>query len=621
MYSKYTIIFLFIANLIAMHFSGDWLLMVRGGDSWGYYGYLPATFIHNDLGTLETSLEVRTKYHSGDFTDNGNPIRIDEAKHLGEGRQVMKYTMGVAILLFPFFIIAHFLASLLGFEADGYSLIYAYVIHHASLFYVTIGFLALRKVLQYYFEDGIVAFTILSLGIGTNLFFFVAVNPVMSHSFLFALYSILIYASLFFYQKPSWKLAFLIGFSAGMISLIRPIEIFAIAIPFTIGIVGMVSLKERLLFFKNHWNKIIFSGTVFGAVGFLQLLYWKWATGSFIYYSYEEKGEPTFDFLNPHIVEGIFGFKNGWLVFTPIMTFAILGFFLMKKKDFVLPLLLYFPIHVYLIYSWWCWYYINGFGSRPMVESYPLLAFPFASFVAFLWKNKWTKIILAFAVAILIHINLMHTYLISEGVFSSDNVSKSFYWSSLGKSSISYNDFVLLDIDEQQPKPKEVVLLKNIYFNDFNDTLNQKNYICKDSSNCVDKNYYFNIKQQYSPGINATYDELSLEGGEWIRLSVKVKVDKKVGKVYHNSTLVCSFEGGENPKWKGLELENKIGGKPYGQWKGKLGVWDELHYFSKVPKKTNPNQLLKVYIWNPNNHFIHVDDLRVDVYKESVDRQ
>lgn len=612
MYSKYVILFLFISNLVFLQISGDWSLMMRGADSWGYYGYLPATFIHHDLGTLETSIEVRKKYHAGDFIDNGNPLRIDEAKHLGEGRQVMKYSMGVAILLFPFFIIAHFLAMLLGFEADGYSSIYAYVVHHASLFYVTIGFLALRKVLQYYFEDGIVALTILALGIGTNLFFFVSVNPVMSHSFLFALYCVLIYASLFFYQKPSWKLAFLIGFCAGMIPLVRPVEIFSICIPFTIGIFSILTLKERFLFFKNHWNKIIFSGAIYAAIGFLQLLYWKWATGSFVYYSYEEEG---FDFSDPHIIEGIFGFKNGWLVFTPVMIFSILGLFVMKKKDFVLPLLLYFPIHVFLVYTWWCWYHINGFGSRPMIESYPLLAFPFASFVAILWRNKWTKIMLCLLVGIFIHINLMHTYLVSEGVFSSSDASKAFYWSSLGKPSISYNDFVLLDVDEAQPKLDDLNFVKNIHFNDFNDSLNHVDYICKDTSNCIDRNYYFDIGKQYSPSFKSTYGELNLKEGDWLRLSVKAKVDKEVGRIYHSSSLVCSFEGEGEAKWKGLRLENKIGGKPYGLWKGKLGIWDELSFFVKIPKETSPNQLLKIYVWQPNYHFIHIDDLRVDVYE------
>ena len=67
-------------------------------------------------------------------------------------------------------------------------------------------------------------------------------------------------------------------------------------------------------------------------------------------------------------------------------------------------------------------------------------------------------------------------------------------------------------------------------------------YICKDTiSNCVDRNYYFNIEKQYSPGFQAKYDELNLKEGEFLRLSIKVKVDGKEGKIYHHSSLVCSL--------------------------------------------------------------------------------
>jgi hypothetical protein len=44
----------------------------------------------------------------------------------------------------------------------------------------------------------------------------------------------------------------------------------------------------------------------------------------FIYYSYA--GE-SFDFLHPQIIRGLFGWKNGWLPYTPVMIFSLPGIY------------------------------------------------------------------------------------------------------------------------------------------------------------------------------------------------------------------------------------------------------------------------------------------------------
>ncbi len=62
---------------------------------------------------------------------------------------------------------------------------------------------------------------------------------------------------------------------------------------------------------------------------FPQLLYWKLVSGNWLFYSYGNEG---FDFLHPHIFDGLFCFKNGWLSYTPIMLFGLIGIVLMHKK-------------------------------------------------------------------------------------------------------------------------------------------------------------------------------------------------------------------------------------------------------------------------------------------------
>jgi hypothetical protein len=103
--------------------------ILDGGDEWGYYAYLPSVFIHHDTEDFKQSLKVQKKYHPGYGGETDNPTGIAEAYMAPNGNAILKYTCGVSILYFPVFIIAHFIALIFGFPADGYSLPYMFLIH------------------------------------------------------------------------------------------------------------------------------------------------------------------------------------------------------------------------------------------------------------------------------------------------------------------------------------------------------------------------------------------------------------------------------------------------------------------------------------------------------------
>ena len=81
----------------------------------GYYLYLPATFIYKDLKNLDFYNDVRDKYN---FTPDFQQAYL----HRENGNYVMKYSMGQAIHLAPFFFCAHLYAiNSEIYQADGYS--------------------------------------------------------------------------------------------------------------------------------------------------------------------------------------------------------------------------------------------------------------------------------------------------------------------------------------------------------------------------------------------------------------------------------------------------------------------------------------------------------------------
>ena len=183
------------------------------------------------------------------------------------------------------------------------------------------------------------------------------------------------------------------------------------------------------------------------------------------YYSYVGEG---FNFLQPRINKGLFNFKNGWLLYTPIMILSVLGLFARKirTQPYFLAVLILTIIHIYIIYSWWNWYYINGFGSRPMVELYALLAFPFAFSIQYFTSNKYTKHVAYVFIVFCIALNQFQTYQHHIGVLWTEFANKNYYLSVFGKTKLSRNNLIVWDNAQKQPK-YPLISNRILAFNDF----------------------------------------------------------------------------------------------------------------------------------------------------------
>lgn len=392
-------------------------------DVTSYYGYLPALFIHHDL-----KLE---------FT-NGKEFQYKE-KHqywpetAPNGGKVIKTTMGMAILYAPFFFTAHTLATLKGYETDGFSEPYEKYIHLSSLFYLIIGLIFLRKILMRFFNDWVVALTLIGVTIGTNLFFYTTTEAAMSHTYNFSLFAVFMFLSLKWHDEKKYSTSIYIGLVGGLIVLIRPVNILIFLFPLLLNVKSFQELKEKIIFFFKEWKHLLIIGLFSFLVLLPQLLYWKYITGSFFFNSYV--GE-RFYFSNPHILEGLFSYRKGWLLYTPIMFFAIIGVFVLfkKNKNLFLPIMLFLVINLYVLFSWWAWWYGGGFGLRAMIDSYSLLAIPFAAFLQFFYekRNKISYAIVCFIGFILLGFNLFQTAQYRSGAIHWDGMTKESYWASFG---------------------------------------------------------------------------------------------------------------------------------------------------------------------------------------------
>lgn len=366
-----------------------------------YYAYLPAAVIFHDL-----RFEF-TKTLPEDFEGT---IWLQTAPN---GKPILRMTMGMSMLWLPFFVAAHGAAHILDVSTLGYSWPYSLSIFLAALTYLFVGLIFLRKLLLRWFTELTTAITLILVVAATNLSFYIISEPGMTHVYNFALFNVFIWLSLKWIEKPSLILSLGLGILAGLIVLIRPVNVLILLFP---ALAGISSWNDFQLRIAVNWKFILAAGGAAFLVVLPQLLYWKMQTGQFVFNSYMDAGK--FYFLRPQIINGLFSFRKGWLIYTPVMVFGFAGLYLLRKssKELFVPVILFLVLNIYIVFSWWCWWYGGSFGSRPMIDMYGIMALPMAAF--FDWirtRREFVQTIALFILAGMVYLNIyqMKQYRIS----------------------------------------------------------------------------------------------------------------------------------------------------------------------------------------------------------------
>ena len=234
-------------------------------DVFGYYLYLPLAFIYHDLGATDFSVveQIVEKYK--------NTPTFYQGMHMPSGDFVIKYSVGMAFLYLPFFIIGHIIALLSAFPADGFSVPYQYAVWIGSMAYTLAGLVWARRLALIYFGDFVTSLILLILFLGTNYLMntsFYGQNA-MSHNYLFTLYLLLVLITIKWHATIKMKFMILLGLVAGIIILSRPSEIVCLAIPLFWGVSNTEGFTQKIqLLLKNYRQVLVFVALLFFIGGF-----------------------------------------------------------------------------------------------------------------------------------------------------------------------------------------------------------------------------------------------------------------------------------------------------------------------------------------------------------------
>lgn len=374
-----------------------------------YYSYLPATFIYDDLA-----------FHSRDsiWDEALFFMNTDE-----DGNQYVKMTSGLAYLYSPFFFVAHAFALVNdSFAANGFSTPYKFALLLSDLVFALFGLWFLGKLLLRWFSQRAVISTLIVIFTGTNLAYYSFVSP-MSHVYNFALVSMILFWFYKYLDHQKLKYVLLLGLACGLLVLIRPTNIIALIFPLV-----MLVFNRSAVEFPKFLKHLALAVLVAFLVCLPQLLYWHYSTGSWLVYSYN--GE-TFFFTDPEILKGLFSYRKGWLVYSPVLAFSFIGFFFLFRYNFKIAVAsaITMTIAIWVTFSWWCWWYGGGFGARALIDFLPFMALALAALIQQLVQLKWWKQTPVFAVmAYFCFTSVFMSVQYNSGIIHYDGMTKELFW-------------------------------------------------------------------------------------------------------------------------------------------------------------------------------------------------
>jgi len=544
-------------------------------DGKGYYAYLPALFIYDDLsfGFVDA---YETKYYKPTHR-----VGFTLPTHQGT---VNKYFVGTAVLMSPFFFLGHWAAQLNGVAQDGYSWPYQMTMCIGALFWVFLGALLFLRFLA---EKGIGTaaryWTTLALLFGTGLLYYVVAEPTMSHIYSMAMVS----AALFFAQRyfHSGRMQHLIALGAVMalIALIRPVNVLvALALP--LAATDLAQFRSRLPG-KGNWHHWLLALLIFMAVCCFQpIIYWM-QTGSPWVWSYGEEG---FDFSSPEIINVLFSYRKGLFVYTPLALLGLLGTIWHLRRNALQAgsSLLFLTVVTWVISSWWMWFYGGSYGMRPYLEFMPILLLGIAW--ALEASGTWMRRLMAVAIALLISVNAVQSYQYHNNILLWDGMTKESYHGLFLKT-----DRALAGYYHDHPKKWSYRGLDSLVFHhDFETAIGWHN------ERMVDGGYSeFGRRESYGPAFKVSLDSAGLSGVNLIRVEANVRV-RSFGT---RAGWVVTVQAEDGIRyWGRLPISPQLTG---------CG-WNHVsHVFNIGPQQ--PGAFVETYLHKEDGSSLDVDDMKV----------
>jgi hypothetical protein len=405
-FTKYEAL-LTVIFLLTLPLSNPW---VRG-DGVGYYAFARSMLIEHRLDFTKDWLAANTSFRMGRTDAQGN---IAPAEYTATGHLDNHFSVGPAILWFPFLLVAHggvLLYNRLGGQipADGFSKPYRLAMAVGTALY---GFLALMisfVLARRYFAERWAFLATLGIWFASSLPVYMYFNPSWSHAHSAFMVALFLWYWIRTRAARTWLQWIILGAIGGLM-----MDVYYVS-----GVLLLLPLLESL---GGYWEGLqgtggepighlllkdaFFAATVFTLVA-PTLISKKIIFGSYLDFGYRER----WFWRSPAFFKVGFSADHGLFSWTPILILAVAGIFILRRRDRTLAwyLIALFAAYLYAIGCYQNWDGLSSFGNRFFVSLTSVFVIGLAAFLDSLeraWNEKGALIVSASATAVLILWNL-----------------------------------------------------------------------------------------------------------------------------------------------------------------------------------------------------------------------
>lgn len=557
-------------------------------DTMGYQSYLPLVFDQH-------SFAVKLDYFRVIMDTYQNTSTLYQYVDLENGNVFIKYPIGWAMLMLPFYSIAEVWCSLIGGRADGFSQPYQIMAFTGSVFYTFLGVFALLKLMKLYFTDRIASLVAISFYLGTNLLFMSYSSVGINHNLVFTMICLFLIQNERFHREANIKNAILLGLILGLCAAVRPpsVLIALFALFYQYGDYGKNPFKKILFFIQNHLRLVLAAVFTFLLVYSPQLIYWKLTSGHWIINSYANNMGEGFDWLSPYTHLFLFSFRKGALLYTPILILCFIGFYYWIKQNRSNGLVASFTflLFLYVVSCWTTWWYAGSFGSRALVDFYPLLALALGSLLTHFPKKRMIYLLLGACIVL----NLFQTYQMSNHIIHESAMTRKAYFANFFRvRPFQEGEITYFDVNYEDELARGIDLkrfgkVKQIDF---------------------EWDYYPITRTDiYHPAVDISMDTICLDDHLWVKTTWQYRGNASdlKGMLFTSNY----FFDGHPYHWRGYGLADAKSLKV--DTIQKLVVTEVL----TLPRRTNKD-VFRTGIWNESGDSLHIKPVKMEVYRYTV---
>ncbi len=332
------------------------------GDGLGYFAPLRSLVFDHDL-DVTNEYQYFAETYSRFSGDSRWPHDIP---------RYSKYTIGMAVVLAPFYGFAHVVVSVLawggvsGVAPDGLSWPYELFFCLGSVSIGLAGLVTVYRACRLFFARLPSLLAVLGVWFASPVSYYLLIENSMSHAVSQGLVSALVYVALRGIVKREKPRPVVMGFLLGLAALVRPQNAFFVIVPVAALLARFDGRNIKPTLVAAAWLGGVFVLCLIAQLWVYMIQYGTIMESPYMLEGLAEGSGSSFNWSSPALYLSLFSGHRGLFLWHPITFIGTVGLMVLGGRNKIVGGLTAAALflQIYLVAAWHCWWQAASVGSR-----------------------------------------------------------------------------------------------------------------------------------------------------------------------------------------------------------------------------------------------------------------